>query len=266
MRKNSEFVSDNKAAWNASAAYHEATLDIQDCIGKLRSNKHGFFDGTFGGTLDAIGLQGKKVVQIGCNNGREALSLVRMGAKSVLGIDQSDAFLAQAKVLQNASRLDCQFLGADIYNLPSQMDVDFDLAVITIGVLNWMPDLKLFFKVVAGLLAPGGNLAVYETHPVLEMFAPGSPDPFTPQYSYFDSTPHASEEPITYDGSSGEKGPVSWWFPHTMGDIVTAAIGAGLALDRLTEYPHSNREVEYDIYEGRNAQVPMCFEMVLTKN
>lgn len=86
MRKNSEFVSDNKAAWNASAAYHEATLDIQDCIGKLRSNKHGFFD--------AIGLQGKKVVQIGCNNGREALSLVRMGAKSVLGIDQSDAFLA----------------------------------------------------------------------------------------------------------------------------------------------------------------------------
>lgn len=146
------------------------------------------------------------------------------------------------------------------------MDVDFDLAVITIGVLNWMPDLKLFFKVVAGLLAPGGNLAVYETHPALEMFAPGSPDPFTPQYSYFDSTPHASEEPITYDGSSGEKGPVSWWFPHSMGDIVTAAIGAGLALDRLTEYPHSNREVEYDIYEGRNAQVPMCFEMVLTKN
>ncbi len=35
-----------------------------------------------------------------------------------------------------------------------------------------MPDLARFFRVVAGLLRPGGQLVIYETHPVLEMFDP----------------------------------------------------------------------------------------------
>tara|TARA_A100000171_G_scaffold11392_1_gene9301 strand:- start:464 stop:1264 length:801 start_codon:yes stop_codon:yes gene_type:complete len=265
MRKISEFTSDNKAAWNASATYHQATLDIEACVTRLRDTQHGFFDSTFGVTLNTIGVQGKKAVQIGCNNGREALSLAKMGATSVLGIDQSDAFLTQAETLKNASGLECQFLCADIYHLPPQVDGDFDLGVITIGVLNWMPDLERFFQAVAGLLVSGGTLAIYETHPVLEMFDPAAPDPFTPQSSYFDTAPHASEDPITYDGSSGENVPVSWWFSHTMGAIITAAIKAGLRVERLTEYPHSNREVQFDIYEGRHAQVPMCFELVLTK-
>lgn len=265
MTENSKFTADNKAAWNASATYHQATLNIDDIVAKLRDHDHGVFDETFGATLDAIGVRGKKAVQVGCNNGREALSLAKMGATSVLGIDQSDAFLAQAEMLKNAASLECQFLCSDIYNLPSDIDADFDVGVITIGVLNWMPDLKLFFQAVAGLLTTGATLAIYETHPVLEMFDPDAADPFTPKHSYFAKTPYASEEPITYDGSSPGKAPVSWWFSHTMGDIVTAAIQAGLRLERLTEYPHSNREVDFDIYEDRDAQVPMCFEMVLTK-
>ncbi|WP_367153206.1 methyltransferase domain-containing protein, partial [Leisingera sp. F5] len=59
-----------------------------------------------------------------------------------------------------------------MYSLPSGIRRDFDFAVITIGVLNWMPDLGRFFQSVAGLLRPGGRLVIYETHPVLEMFEP----------------------------------------------------------------------------------------------
>ena len=33
----------------------------------------------------------------------------------------------------------------------------------------------------------------------------------------------------------------------------------GLAVEVLEEFGHSNRETDYDIYAGRQAQVPMCY-------
>jgi SAM-dependent methyltransferase len=173
--------------------------------------------------------------------------------------------LQQARKLAAKAGSDCRFLCADIYDLPKEVPDDFDLGLITIGVLNWMPDLQRFFTVVAGLLEPGAPLVIYETHPVLEMFDPEAPDPFTPARSYFEKQPQSWEETITYDGSDGVACPAFYWFSYTMGEIVTACVRAGLEIERLTEHPHSNREVEYDIYEGREAQVPMCFTLVVRK-
>ena len=33
----------------------------------------------------------------------------------------------------------------------------------------------------------------------------------------------------------------------------------------LTEFQHSNREVDYDIYTGNEAQLPLCYTLVATK-
>jgi hypothetical protein len=38
------------------------------------------------------------------------------------------------------------------------------------------------------------------------------------------------------------KAPPSYWHFHTMGDIVTGCVKAGLQIAELNEYPHSNRE------------------------
>jgi hypothetical protein len=84
--------------------------------------------------------------------------------------------------------------------------------------------------------------------------------------SYFDATPVIFNEAITYDGSDGGAAPRSYWFPHGMGAIVTAAAMAGFRIERLDEHPHSNREVDYDRYEGRPAQLPLCYTMVLRKD
>ena len=53
--------------------------------------------------------------------------------------------------------------------------------------------------------------------------------------------------------------------PEHVRALFTAAIEAGLTLERLTEHPHSNREAEYDIYEGHDAQLPMSFTLVARK-
>jgi len=97
------------------------------------------------------------------------------------------------------------------------------------------------------------------------MLDPNAAQAFTPATSYLTKEPVVSEAAITYDRTNGGITPASYWFVHTMGDILTAGAGAGLMLERLTEHPHSNREVEYDQYERREPQLPLCFTLVARK-
>ncbi|WP_299847911.1 bifunctional 2-polyprenyl-6-hydroxyphenol methylase/3-demethylubiquinol 3-O-methyltransferase UbiG [uncultured Roseovarius sp.] len=266
MKKLTEITASNRDAWDASAAAFEDRAEWHDMIRSLKEGGFSTFDQTMTQTLQDIGIAGRRAVQIGCNNGRELLSLPSLGAIPVLGIDVSEAFLAQARTLADLAGSECQFLCSDIYDLPDDMPGDFELGLITIGVLNWMPDLVRFFEIVAGLLSANASLVIYESHPVMEMFDPDAKDPFNPFRSYFDKTPMTWSETITYDGTPGKPGPTSYWFTHGLGEIVTACSKAGLVIERLSEYAHSNREVDYDIYEGRTAQIPMSFTLVARKS
>lgn len=259
------YTAANKAAWNASAPAHEACENWERLL--REAAKPGFtrLDATVTAALRDAGVSGARAVQIGCNNGQDLLSLASLGGRPSLGIDQSESFLDQARRLALAAGSDCAFLAADIYDLPEDVSRDFDLALITIGVLNWMPDLPRFFGIVAGLLSPGGRLVIYETHPFLEMMEPEAEDPFALTYSYFKTEPFVHEQALTYDGSNGGAVPASYWFSHPMGAIVTAIAQAGLRIERLEEFPHSNREVDFDIYEGRAAQLPMCFVLTAVR-
>ena len=189
---------------------------------------------------------------------RDRLSLASLSIQPSLGIDQSGAFLEQARIIAQASVLEPRLVEADIYNLPEDVGT-FDLALITIGVLNWMPDLVEFFRVVSRLLHPGGHLVIYETHPFMEMFEPDSETPHEPAFSYFRKDPLVEEGLISYDGVDHGKGETGYWFIHSIGQIVTSCVAAGLAITSLKEFGHSIREPEYDIYEGREAQIPMTF-------
>ncbi len=252
----------NRAAWDASAPLHAAGAEWERLCAGFAARGFSTLDPTLTQTLAALHPAHRRAVQIGCNNGRELLSLASLGAVPALGMDQSAGFLKQAESLARIAGLSPQFLCADIYDLPSDVPNDHDLGLITIGVLNWMPDLPGFFAAVAGLLKTGAPLVIYETHPFLEMFEPGGDSPHTPTLSYFSSDPHIGTDAITYDGSDGGKTGASYWFSHQLGQIVTACISAGFTLDRLTEHPHSNREVDYDQYENRAAQIPMSYTLV----
>ncbi|MFD2439417.1 class I SAM-dependent methyltransferase [Paracoccus kondratievae] len=61
------------------------------------------------------------------------------------GIDQSGAFLGQARLLAAAVGLKPRLIKADIYGLPKDIGT-FDLVLIAIGVLHWMSDLHRFFR------------------------------------------------------------------------------------------------------------------------
>jgi SAM-dependent methyltransferase len=258
-------IAANRHAWDIAASEHLKAPDWQAQLSGFVSPGYSTFDDTMTTLLRAEGLAGKSVVQPCCNNGREVLSLAAFGAARCLGIDQSAAFLEQAETLRAVAGSDATFLCADIYALPGDVPRDFDVALITIGVLNWMPDLARFFDAVAGLVKPSGRLIIYETHPFLELFDPEADDPMTLAWSYFDEDPVMTEESITYDGSSGGETAPTYWFVHRIGQILNALIGAGFVLRRMDEYPHSNREAEYDLYEGQEAQLPMCYTLLADK-
>ena len=230
---------------------------------RVCATRFSVLDATLTAVLRGVSLDGKRLTQIGCNNGRELLSCFALGAVQGVGIDQSEAFLAQAEALNAVARRDCRFVRSDIYPLPADTsDLTCDVALITIGVLNWMPDLPVFFRQVARLVVSGGDVVIYETHPFLEVFDPSSDNPHLPSCSYFRTEPQVFGEALVYDGSSAGHPSPSYWFGHRMGDVFNAAIAAGFRLCRLEEYPHSTRVAEYAVDEGRLAQPPMCCSLV----
>ena len=258
-------ISSNKDAWDESARLHKDTATWPALLASVAKPDFSCLDPTITALLQEVGVAGKDVVQLCCNNGRESLSLYGLGARSVVGIDQSRAFLEQARELAEVSPHNPEFIASDIHHLPEDLHARFDIALVTIGVLGWMPDVALFMRQVARVLKPGGTLVMYETHPFLEVFDPRAANPLLPASSYFQRDPFVLQEAIVYEGQSERTGPTSYWYVHTLGSVVSAAIAAHLQIAHLQEYPHSNREELYDQYEHQAAQLPLCFTLTATR-
>jgi SAM-dependent methyltransferase len=263
--QNAKFVSSNRDAWNESANFHRNSPSWQILLDAISKPDFSCFDTTITNLLESVGIADKDIVQIGCNNGRECISLLGMGANSVVGVDQSTEFLVQARELGARSLHKTEFVEADVYNLPSTLIGQFDRAIITIGVLNWMPDLAHFFTCVSSTLRDGGILVIYETHPFLDMFDPEAGDPFKLTNSYFRAEPLIFESPIVYESEVDEKCQPSYWFMHSMSEIISGILGSGMRVSHFREYPHTNREELYDCYQNQPAQLPMCFTLSAIK-
>ncbi|PMU98114.1 methyltransferase type 11, partial [Pseudomonas sp. GP01-A4] len=102
----------------------------------------------------------------------------------------------------------------DVQAIDAEHDGAYDLAVITIGVLGWMPDLPRFLAVAARLLRSGGRILIHEEHPVVNMFEPRAEQPLLIRHSYFRTAPFVGEDAIVYgDGPAPRVGP-HYWFAH----------------------------------------------------
>lgn len=78
-------------------------------------------------------LQGRTVLDIGCNAGFYAFEMKRRGASRVLGIDSDEHYLAQARFAADVLEMDVEFRQASVYDLP-RLGETFDI-VLFMGVL-----------------------------------------------------------------------------------------------------------------------------------
>lgn len=100
-------------------------------------------------------LAGKLVLDVGCGMGRFADVATRWGAH-VVGIDLS---LAAEVAARNLAGREATIFQADVFQLPFAPET-FDI-IYSIGVLHHTPDCERAFKVLPGLLKPGGRIAIW---------------------------------------------------------------------------------------------------------
>lgn len=255
----------NRKSWNETAAVHERAV-LSELLEAVRSPDFCTFDAVERRVFDRIDLVGKSVVQLACNNARELIAIKRAGAARCVGFDISDAFVGQAHRLAAAAQLDIEVVRSSIYDIPPEYGDHFDLAYITIGALGWLPNLPGLFSKVAELLKPGGQLFIYEMHPVLFLYDEETTDPRDPRISrsYF------CDDPLAFSGSSDYFDPQStidspgYWHQHTLGQILSNLLGAGFTLESFEEFPHSITPTHSEFAKQPN-QLPMCYALVARK-
>jgi SAM-dependent methyltransferase len=215
--------------------------------------------------LRTIGIEGRAVAQLCCNNGRELLSIRNLGAGRCVGFDVSEEFIGQARRLAEIAGLDCSFVVASAYDIPAAYDDGFDLVVVTIGVLGWMPDLPAFLAVAARLLKPGGTLFIYEQHPIMDMFEPwDAADPLRLRYSYFRKEPWRDEDGLDYWTGARYASKPMYWFHHKLSDIVGACLATGLEIAAFEEHGHAMHD-GYAAIERQEIRPPLGYTLAARK-
>jgi 2-polyprenyl-3-methyl-5-hydroxy-6-metoxy-1,4-benzoquinol methylase len=189
-------------------------------------------------------LTGLRVVHLQCHIGTDTLSLARLGA-TVTGVDFSPSAIAACKELFDRAGMAGRFVEAEVNAAPAALGGEtFDLLYTSVGVLNWLPSVAQWARVVAALLAPGGRLFLRESHPVLRAIDDLRTDgALVLRYPYFETdAPVQTDEESTYvEGSGDIEHTTTYEWSHGIGETVTAVLDAGLRLDALVEH----REAEY---------------------
>ncbi|WP_420862865.1 class I SAM-dependent methyltransferase [Algirhabdus cladophorae] len=254
----------NRAAWQEAAPIHQK-LNQARLEEAFKTPGYSCLKPVETRILKRLDVAGKDVAQMCCNNGRELLSAKNMGAARCVGFDGAQNFLDQGCALAKAANLDVQFEWCDAYEIPPQFHGTFDIVMITIGVLGWMPDIDGFFASVAQLLKPGGALFIHEHHPVTVMVKPGPAEaPVEWELSYFASAPYVDTNGLDYYGGTRYDALPNYSYSHKLSDILMGAVKCGLLLEDFEERPDHISNAWWNV-EASDIGLPMSYTLVLRR-
>jgi SAM-dependent methyltransferase len=238
----------NRANWDERVPVHAASADYG--VNRFAEDptflSHGVrFD------LPRLGdIRGLRGVHLQCHIGTDTVSLARLGAR-MTGLDFSEPAIAQASAFALAAGASpddatgpaegqANFVASDVYDAVAVLGTDtFDLVFTGIGALCWLPDVRRWAGVVAGLLKPGGRLFMREGHPLLWSFDDGREDALLVlKYPYFEQP-----EPLVWtEGGTYVETDVTFThittheWNHGLGEIVTALLEQGMDVTMLQEH------------------------------
>ncbi len=226
----------NLPHWEALAAFHgrgdDRYYDLDALVGGASSltdlEERAVEAATYG-----HGVKGQDVLHLQCHLGLDAVTLARRGAR-VTATDFSPTALSRLDELAERCSVAVRTVLADSRDLPSELDQGFDLVYATIGVLCWIDDLAAWMTSVARVLRPGGALCLVELHPLLTCVE--SRNPLVLDFPYLDDGPHRFDTLGSYANPDAPLSSTTLQWAHGLGEVVSAALGAGLTLAHLTEH------------------------------
>jgi SAM-dependent methyltransferase len=175
-------------------------------------------------------LSGKRVLDIGCGAGENAVTMASQGAH-VIAVDVSRAQLALGKRLAESAEIREEWHENDAADLAFLRADSIDVALST-GVVDEIEDFDRLLRQVHRVLRPGSAFVFSHQHPMRlavgrDDAAPGALPlgRLEVRRSYFDPSPFE----IMFDD---EKMQV---FPRTIADVFSALHRAGYRVDALLE-------------------------------
>ena len=230
-----DYLETNLANWNSRVVHHERGYDLDRYRADPGHLSHVVaFDLPRLGRLDSL-----DVLHLQCHIGTDTLSLARLGARSVSGLDFSAPALAVAARLAADCGATIQYVESELYGAVDALGAArFDLVYTGIGALCWLPDIRSWARVVAELLRPGGRLFVREGHPMLWALADPRPDGLlVVEHPYFETAGvHFFDVHSYVDHDEPLASPDIVSFNHGLAEIITAVMDAGLTLTGIEEH------------------------------
>jgi SAM-dependent methyltransferase len=266
-------VESNRRLWDEWAKFHVGSefYDVKSFIDGTRPNRIADYE------REEVGsVEGKTLLHLQCHFGMDTLSWARLGAH-VTGADFSAEAIAAARKLATDVGIEATFVESNVYDLPDALHGEFDIVYTSNGVLGWLPRIASWAEVAAHFVKPGGFLYITEVHPVAQVFADENVQPgeLRLHYPYWE---HADDPiKITIEGSYAGAPTAGWiehGWDHSMGEIVTSLVDAGLRIDFLHEFDFVNWPVKWLVRsdDGRyrlpadaKGQLPLFFSLRASK-
>ena len=153
-------------------------------------------------------LEGKSVLDIGCNAGFYSLEMKRRGASRVLGIDSDERYLAQARLAAEVRGAEIEFRNLSVYDV-ARLGERFDV-VIFMGVLYHLRHPLLALDLIHDHVA--AHLLLFQT------MQRGSEtvDPVAADYDFFeqDHFDRPGYPKMHFIEHRYARDPTNWWVPN----------------------------------------------------
>ena len=241
MSDSETWFRDNRANWDDRAALHEASgYGMRELVGDPHH-----LTPEVALDLERLGdLTGLDVVHLQCHLGTDTVSLARLGARRVVGVDLSPGSLRRARLLAERAGAEIEYVEANVYDAREAVDGAFDLVYTSIGVLCWLPDVTAWARVVASLLRPGGRFLLRDDHPMFMAVGEDVSSGLRLEQPYFQrDAPLTWQDDGSYIETPAGTDPIAHrtnhQWNHSIGEILTALLAAGLVLDSFEESPCS---------------------------
>ncbi len=262
------YTESNRAAWNEAMPKHQRAAKAKwdrafeqpgyVCLGEEEV-----------AALRRMGIRGKAVAHLCCNNGVELLSLKNLGAGTCVGFDISDLAIQEAQERAARSHIDCRYVRTDIYDISAEYHGQFDVVYVSAGALGWLPDLPRFFAQAGAMLRDAGRIFIHEIHPISEMLPFDNGDPDTPDADYlriiepyFKVEPYEDHDSLDYvGGTEYTSAATQYWFVHTISDIIMGLVNNGFAIEHFAEYP-TDISAGHQRIKAAEAGIPLSLMLV----
>lgn len=226
-----ETIGQNRQGWNTISASYQAErrISIDDVhYGPMAPGEREL--GLLGDIAD------KKVLEVGCGGGQNAIALARWGA-TCTGVDPSSAQLAHARKLADTHGVKVHFVTGVAEDLTGFPSGAFDI-VLSSYAFDYVSDLRGAYAEAWRVLRPEGLFVFCLSHPWFQ--AVGwhlSGDPDAPQVGNYGAWPLEDEWDWTFeDGTSARLRD----HLRTMEEIINDLIQANFALEKLVEQKYEN--------------------------